>query len=284
MSLFSGLPPKGVGRLNQVAKLMVGLWLLVFLPAWSLYSVLNAEKTPRLIEPYEPPILQAEPWQKDIGHVKTDGKAHAVFRLVNLGGKTLNILSVEPSCGCTVATLSTKTIMPGQLATLSLDLDTSLKLGQVKKEIILTTNDPKHPHATLTLLATVDPNFQGHQKIAVKNRLVLFQGECATCHVNKGVGKSGEALFNADCAMCHGVQGKGRVAPALVARLNNAPDARYHQPAFLSRFKTIIAEGAPDNPGMPPFSHAQGGPLSDSQIDSLLTYLNYLALSEQSGS
>jgi hypothetical protein len=56
MSLFSGLPPTGTGRLNRVAKLLVGLWLLFFLPAWSLYCLLNAEETPRLIQPYEPPI------------------------------------------------------------------------------------------------------------------------------------------------------------------------------------------------------------------------------------
>jgi mono/diheme cytochrome c family protein len=176
-----------------------------------------------------------------------------------------------------VAQLSKKIIAPGHMATLKVDLDTSLKLGRVEKLITLTTNDPKHPQFPLTLWATVDPNFMGHEKIAVKNRLVLFQGKCASCHVAKGVGKSGESLFNADCAMCHGVAGQGRVAPSLIVKFKGNPDARYHDPAFRAHFKEIITSGAPNNPSMPPFGEMHGGPLSDSQIDSLLTYLSYLA-------
>jgi mono/diheme cytochrome c family protein len=274
------LPKTWGARLNLIAKLLVGCWLLAFLPIWVVGSFLQPTKAPRLIQQFAPPIIQAEPQIQDIGHVKTDGHAVAVFRLVNLGGRSLQISQVEASCGCTVAKLSKKIIPPGQMATLDVNLDTSLKLGRVEKQITVTTNDPKSPQYLLTLLAWVDPNFKGHEKIAVKNRLVLFQGKCASCHVNKGVGKSGESLFNADCAMCHGVAGKGRVSPALIIRFRHRPDARYHDPAFLNRFKEVITSGSPNNPSMPPFGVAHGGPLTDSQIDSLVTYLQYLAETE----
>jgi mono/diheme cytochrome c family protein len=106
--------------------------------------------------------------------------------------------------------------------------------------------------------------------IQVKDPLVLFKGDCKSCHVDRGVGKFGEELFIADCGMCHGLQAEGGVAPSLIG-FDMSDES---QKAYA---RDVIANGAAMNPTMPPFGKAKGGPLSDEQIDSLVNYLGYLS-------
>ena len=107
----------------------------------------------------------------------------------------------------------------------------------------------------------------GTAGVKVKDRLVLFKGTCKSCHVSQGVGRTGQALFLADCSMCHGLKGEGGVAPSLKG-LNLQTEAGK------AYARQVIAQGAPNNPSMPPFAQRLGGPLSEAQIDSLITYLS----------
>jgi mono/diheme cytochrome c family protein len=154
------------------------------------------------------------------------------------------------------------------MAPLHVTLDTSIKLGKVKKTIEVYSNDAQHAVKTLTITANVISTLKGHPKMTVKDPLVLFKGRCATCHVLRGVGKTGQALFIADCAMCHGQNAQGAVAMSLLGR-------DYRNPKQVALVRKMIAEGAPNNPEMPPFSKAHGGPLNDAEIDSLVTFLTY---------
>lgn len=229
---------------------------------------------PVIIYPYEGAMLKPEQVSHDLGIVPTDAKIAHTFNLYNTGGKYLRIYNVETSCGCTAATLKKKHVAPGDYTKLSLILDTSTKLGPIKKTIDVFSNDPKHPVYRLYLTGTaVRQMGKGHAFIEPKDRLALFKGECASCHVAKGKGKSGEALFAADCAMCHGFDASGRekIAPGLISK-----DLR--DEAVLATYKRVIAEGSPRTPQMPPFSKLNGGPLTDGEIDSLLAYLKYRAL------
>ena len=226
--------------------------------------------SPVVVSPYEPPTIKAESTVIDLGTVKTDSKVEATFFLYNVGGDALRIESVDATCGCTVAEVSQNVIAPGDYAKLVATLDTSLKLGKVKKKITVTTNDPNHPEYELFLNGVVEFQMEGHERIAVKDPLVLFKGECATCHVDRGVGKVGKDLFTADCAMCHGYTAVGRedIAPSLIG-----PNP--HDEAYFETMRQIIAEGSPHSPEMPPYSQAKGGPLTDGEIDSLVNYLRY---------
>jgi hypothetical protein len=49
----------------------------------------------------------------------------------------------------------------------------------------------------------------------------------------------------------------------------------FDDPAERARLRKVIAEGAPNNPSMPPFSQAKGGPLTEAQIDSLMQWMSY---------
>lgn len=225
---------------------------------------------PVVVSPYQPATIRAQNTVVDIGTVDTDSEVTATFYLFNTGGEYLRLGDVEATCGCTVAELDHNVIAPGDFTKLVATLDTSLKLGKVAKKITVQTNDPKHPEYELFLKGNVEFKMLGHQKIAVKDPLVLFQGKCATCHVDRGVGKVGKDLFVADCSMCHGFTAEGRkdIAPSL---LTGMPDDDTH----FESMRKVIASGAANTPEMPPYSKVHGGPLNDDEIDSLVNYLRY---------
>lgn len=75
----------------------------------------------------------------------------------------------------------------------------------------------------------------------------------------------GAALYAENCQVCHGPQGEGRVG----AELNDA-FASVNVDAFL---RQTIAEGLPDT-FMPAWSEANGGPLSDEEIDDIVAYID----------
>lgn len=250
---------KWVIVLVAASAALVGLWLTFTTPGWR----------PEMIDIHAPAQLAIEPPRRDLGTLKIDKKYTTQFHLINRGGRSLVILRVEASCGCTAVKPAKTLLPPGTATTLAVTLDTSNKLGPVTKTVDIHTNDPAHPVTTLKMTANVKADkLDGHGKIVVKDPLVLFKGECATCHVDRGRGKTGKALFEADCAMCHGSGAKGGVAPAL--RVTPPVD-----PATLARWHKITAEGTPHNPTMPPFSQAKGGPLSDAEIASLVQYLKF---------
>lgn len=243
-----------------------GLWVVFTTPGLR----------PAVISVYEPPIIQPDEAVHDLGNIITDSQAIHTFYLSNVGGKRLLIQKVDTSCGCTVADVSKKSVAPGEVTALKVTLDTSIKLGKVKKKITVYSNDPKQPVLNLYLKAMVLPQTQGHEKIVVKDPLVLFKGKCATCHVMKGKGKTGKGLFQADCAMCHGMNAQGAVAPGL-------NHENYDDPKTLERLRRVISQGSPRTPEMPPFAKSHGGPLSEGEIDSLLNYLQFQAQLAKTG-
>jgi mono/diheme cytochrome c family protein len=244
--------------LAVLVAVCVGLWFVLTTPGLK----------PVIISVYEPPILHVDQPTHNLGVVPTDSKVQHTFYLYNMGGKPLRIHKVDTSCGCTATQLPKQVLAPGDHVPLNVTLDTSIKLGDVKKTIQVYSNDPQHPVTNLYLVGNVILQMKGHGPIAVKDPLVLFKGECATCHVNQGLGKTGKALFAADCAMCHGMRGQGGVGPSLMT-------GDYEQAPFRDYIRKIIAEGSPRSPEMPPYHQSKGGPLNDAEIDSLVNYLRF---------
>lgn len=76
--------------------------------------------------------------------------------------------------------------------------------------------------------------------------------------------KLGEKLYVENCAVCHGLDGQGRVG----ARLSK--DWPSLRPDLLVR--STISNGVPGSP-MPAWSQAQGGPLTDEEIDAIVAYI-----------
>ena len=257
----------------------LGFATLALLAGW--YILTTPGLKPVVIYNYKPPHIFAESRIKDVGPVETDSKIPTEFLLYNTGGKTLRITDVQTSCGCTVAQVSKYNVPPGDFARLQVQMDTSIKLGKVRKEITVSSNDPERPKLTLFLIGNVLPKkMKGHAQITLKPQdpLVLFKGTCASCHVQQGIGKTGKALFLADCAMCHGVnaQGNHHAGPSLLG-------LDYEKESTQKTIRQIIANGSPRSPQMPPFSKAKGGPLTNDEIDSLVSFLKFQAFQNKMG-
>jgi hypothetical protein len=78
-----------------------------------------------------------------------------VFTLKNAGGAPLEILSVKPDCGCTLATLSTNLLPPGGAAAVDVAFALHGRRGRQHKRIIIESNDPTNTLYGLYLQGTV---------------------------------------------------------------------------------------------------------------------------------
>lgn len=83
----------------------------------------------------------------------------------------------------------------------------------------------------------------------------------------------GQNLYNANCVSCHGLFGEGGPNPGLAGDVI-APisTTEYLSTRDDVTLRLIISGGQP-NFGMSPFGLSNGGPLDESEIDALITYL-----------
>jgi mono/diheme cytochrome c family protein len=188
------------------------------------------------------------------------------------------ILDVHTSCGCTTAKLPPRpwTIPAGTNTQFDVTINLAGRSGMLLKTVDISTDKgTKRLILKVTILPPVTPVMSEADRlralaVAKTNRQAVFQGECAVCHVRRGVGKYGQALYDADCAICHKIKNRATVVPDLHAIKTPTNDEFW---------RTWIAHGKPGSL-MPAFSAADGGPLSDVQIASLVAYLNQ-AISSQ---
>ena len=94
--------------------------------------------------------------QHDFGVVKEGKVVDYEFKFSNKGKSTLEIKDIKTSCGCTAALVSEKKLMPGQVGTLKVELDTKNRTGKMSRSITITSNDPKEPDKILTIYAEVN--------------------------------------------------------------------------------------------------------------------------------
>ncbi len=189
------------------------------------------------------------------------------FTLENLSDKTAENISVKPSCGCTVTSLSSDTIPPKGEAEVTVSVNTIGKKDVFFKKIDFFYLADNMPYMTRAVIRfTLAPPLPGHEK---KNGTLLqktiFGKECGSCHADKGKNKKGAPLFVAVCSQCHGMMAEGKTACPL-------GDLSYRKEYSLHEIAGIIAKGKTEK-GMPAFSEKEGGPLSNEQILSLAQYL-----------
>ncbi len=94
---------------------------------------------------------------KDFGKVTVGKTLKHVFSFSNSGSSTLEILEVEPTCGCQAVSLTTKQIEPGKSGQIEVHVDTTVMIGAVTESINIITNDPLRPSILLTIKVDVQP-------------------------------------------------------------------------------------------------------------------------------
>jgi hypothetical protein len=113
------------------------------------------------------PVIAFDSINVDAGKVADGEKIQHTFKITNKGTATLDLLAVEPSCGCTSTKWSHK-ISPGQTGTIVAEITTegltawSKTLEEtvsINKTIAVRSNDPAQPQVELTIMALVVPEF-----------------------------------------------------------------------------------------------------------------------------
>ncbi|MGQ0645583.1 MAG: DUF1573 domain-containing protein [Elusimicrobiota bacterium] len=223
-------------------------------PLLLLAAPLAAEpKTPRLVFDEKSfdfgPLVQGATVQHD-------------FAFRNAGRAPLEIYSADSSCGCTAALPENRLVKPGGRSRIRVTYDSRGKMGPVEKFVAVRSNDPESPVTHLVVRGLVTAS-QHPEMTGTRN---LFEGSCASCHADRGRGRTGEALYQADCAMCHEHHKIGRrLAPP-------AEEMASRSEAALDR---AVREGLPGT-SMPAFHSSRGGPLNDAEIESLVRFLKSL--------
>ncbi len=143
----------------------------------------------------------------------------------------------------------------GEEGTIKATVDTRRKRGRIVKTVQVKTNDPQRPLVILKLMANVKDPFHA----AAHEPDAIFKTPCRSCHVDRGVGRTGAALFRADCMMCHR---RGRVGNDLLQL----------KKLSFEELTRSIEEGVKGTI-MPGFASRVGGPLTEAQIRSLVRYI-----------
>lgn len=200
----------------------------------------------------------------EFGKIEQNTVQTAMFIIGNTGTDTLEVFSANPSCGCTASFPGKKRIPPGDTSQLRITFDPHNKAeGDMTKTITVVSNSAKDPQKLLRIHGTIFKSKMAHAG-GMMHLDGVFQGNCASCHVEKGKGELGAKLYEADCAICHG------------SKLENKPGPDITADAMMSHskheWKEIIKEGI-ENSNMPAFGLKHKGPLNDEEIASLVDYL-----------
>ena len=193
------------------------------------------------------------------------------FNVTNVSPSEVTITHVQTSCGCTVAHLTYPWKIPaGGGGVIPLTMNLAGKSGTVFKSATVMSDKGQK---MLTVKVTITPpeanpltmgaDREKNRLLATADRQAVFKGECASCHVEKSVGKMGKELYDNACGICHKAVHRATMVTDL-HNLKSPPNAEY--------WKFSIVNGKPGTL-MPAFSQTQGGPLSDAQIASLVDYL-----------
>jgi len=201
-------------------------------------------------------------------------QVHFAVGFTNVSGNKVEILDVQPSCGCTTADLPARPwiIEPSTAEKFPVTINIESKFGTLFKSVhIVTDKGSKDVYFQINILppppmTNLTPEeIATFTNVAKIDRQAVFKGDCATCHVQRGEGRYGIALYQADCAICHEASPRASMVPDLHSLTVPTNDAFW---------RTWIAHGKPGS-FMPAFSQSDGGPLSDMQIASLAAYLDY---------
>lgn len=102
------------------------------------------------------PKIEITPTERDLGQVQQQ-PLETTYTVRNSGTQPLEISKVYTNCDCTKASVDVKSLAPGAETTLRVTMDPAqLNLyGNIRRDIILETNDPRTPVAKAALKVSI---------------------------------------------------------------------------------------------------------------------------------
>ncbi len=201
------------------------------------------------------PVARFAQVEQDFGTVADKDMIEHVFEFTNAGDSDLVIEKVVATAGNTKAKASAGRFKQGEKGSITVVVDMRGKKGIFLKTVDVYTNDPITPVTTLSVKISAKDRIHMGQYKATD----IFQEDCKSCHVERGRGKKGWDLFKADCFMCHN------------AGKNTSLSTMSKKP--VKEMLKSIREGVA-NTLMPGFDVSNGGPLDESDIQSLIELIN----------
>lgn len=222
-------------------------------------------------------LLEFDTTRKDVHPEPGSDKVDLFYKITNPTKKPITITSILPSCGCTAAKSPQLpwTLNPGKSDALNLTVDLRGKSGVISKSVtVFSTAGRKFLSFKVHLPELTKKQKENRRSMSVRmgnihkamrNRQVVFQGHCRSCHYDPSEGKEGEDLFQAACGICHDTPNRASMVPDL----EKAPEgvARNH-----NYWKTWITLGK-EKTLMPAFHEKHGGPLNTQRIEKLAAFL-----------
>lgn len=95
----------------------------------------------------------------DFGKVPQGPSLQYNFKFTNKGSGTLKIERIQTTCGCTGATVGTKTeYEKNESGEIKVEFNTQGRVGVQEKGIVVFTNDPNNMEISLKVKCDIDPN------------------------------------------------------------------------------------------------------------------------------
>ncbi len=211
-----------------------------------------------------------------------EATANLTFNLTNVSPSEVVIANVHTSCGCTLAKTPPQPwhLPPGTNGTIEVSVNLAGKFGTVVKTVTVSGNAGVKTLMVKVNIPTPAPQLQQPQaagemnrsantRAAMADRQAVFKGDCATCHVPT-VAKMGRELYVAGCGICHDAEHRATMVPDLHAPKQPLPIDDSARRLYWAKW---ITEGKAGSL-MPAFAQANGGPLNNEQITSLVNYLS----------
>lgn len=181
------------------------------------------------------------------------------------------INEIKTSCGC-VEPLAPElpwAIVPGVAEELEVKVNIRGKKGTFQQSLEVLTQDK-----TTELLIKVEIEDPVHRPMTVEerngnlakskaDRQAIFKGNCIECHVKPTHRKYGMTLYESACGICHDSKQRASVVPDLKDKIKNESPEYWRQ---------WITKGKVDGL-MPGFAASEGGPLSGSQVSTLINHI-----------
>lgn len=125
-----------------------------------------------LLAPWLSANITFETTVVDGGKANLDDKMFvAEFPFINTGEKTVTLLSIDSSCGCTVAETEKKTYAPGESGVIKASFDFGVRTGQQTKQIRVVTDG--QPQQRIDLVLKIDIP----QVLSIKPRVLFWEDE-----------------------------------------------------------------------------------------------------------